>query len=66
LNTGALPFKEYSKEWLHQGEISSSSLFETVTGGTVIRKLLGEEGKRMSCWKKRGGKEKIDRRLYLI
>ena len=38
LNTGALPFEEYSEEWLFDGESQSSSIFERACGtGSIWR-----------------------------
>ena len=36
LNTGALPFEEFSEEWLYDGEIWFTSISETVTGTVSI------------------------------
>ena len=40
LNTCALPYKEFAKEWLFDGEILSTSIFETGAGIRLICKLL--------------------------
>jgi len=36
LNTGALPFDEFSKEWLHGRQVQSSSILQTVSGTVSI------------------------------
>jgi hypothetical protein len=36
LNTGALPFQEYSKEWLYDGKVWSLSISDTASGIGLI------------------------------
>jgi hypothetical protein len=36
LNTGALPFEEFSEEWLYDDEAESLSILETVCGTVLI------------------------------
>jgi hypothetical protein len=44
LNMGALPFEEFSEEWLFDGEVESSSILETVSGTVSIRTGLKKGG----------------------
>jgi hypothetical protein len=66
LNTGTLPCEEFSEEWLFDGEGTFSSILAMVVGDGLIWKLVQDAGKWLSFRKKRGEKEKLDRRLSLI
>jgi hypothetical protein len=63
LKTGTLPFKEYSEDWLINSKAYYLSIWEKDIGDGLIWKLLEDEGKRLSFWKKRGQQEQIDRPL---
>jgi len=40
LNTGALPFEEFSEDWLFDGEVEYTSIEETVFGTVIDWSLL--------------------------
>jgi len=54
IKTGALPFEEYSEEWLSSGEVLSMGKSETAVGTISTWKDC-----RLRCWNSRLGKRML-------
>jgi len=66
LNTGGLPFEEFSKEWLLDGEVCYTYISKTDSGGGLLFWQLLKKVKRLSLRIRRGQRENLDTQLYLI